>query len=133
MIRNSTCKSRDLTEREPSIRFNPAAAKLRLRVLLLLLASAETHLALLELQSRFEDKPLNFQVICLQLPPKRGCSPKRVNSAGNKTVRRKNYTKWSPYEEIKIKNKNKTKKVIMPLLYRSSTVFYEYVNLCMLQ
>ena len=37
----------------------------------------------LELQSRLGEKALkalNFQVICPQLPPKRDCSPKRVNS-----------------------------------------------------
>ena len=33
----------------------------------------------LELQSRFGDKELKFQVICPQLSPKRGCSPKRAN------------------------------------------------------
>ena len=32
-----------------------------------------------ELQSRFGDKAAKFQVICPQLPPKRDCSPKRVN------------------------------------------------------
>ena len=36
-------------------------------------------LTLLELQSRFEDKPLKFQVICIQLSPKRDCSAKRVH------------------------------------------------------
>ena len=35
-------------------------------------------LTLSELQSRFGDKPLKFQVICLQLSPKRDCGPKRV-------------------------------------------------------
>ena len=32
-----------------------------------------------ELQSRCGDKALNFQVICPQSSPKRGCSPTRVN------------------------------------------------------
>ena len=35
----------------------------------------------LELQSRFGDRALKFQVICPQLPPKRDCSPKRVKSS----------------------------------------------------
>ena len=35
-------------------------------------------LTLLELQSRLGDKPLKFQVVCLQLSRKRDCSPKRV-------------------------------------------------------
>ena len=34
----------------------------------------------LELQSRFGGNPLKFQVNCLQLSPKRNCSPKRLKS-----------------------------------------------------
>ena len=34
----------------------------------------------LKLQCRCGDKPVKFQVICPQLPPKRDCSPKRVKS-----------------------------------------------------
>ena len=37
----------------------------------------------LELQSRFGDTPLKFQVICPQLSPKRGCGPKRVKETKN--------------------------------------------------
>ena len=38
----------------------------------------EGQLTLLELQSRFGDTPLKFQVVCPKLSPKRDCSPKRV-------------------------------------------------------
>ena len=41
--------------------------------------SRENALTPLELQSRFGDKALKFQVICPQLSPKRDCSFKRVN------------------------------------------------------
>ena len=37
-------------------------------------------LTLLELQSRFGDTPVKFQVVCPKLSPKRDCSPKRVKS-----------------------------------------------------
>ena len=38
----------------------------------------------LELQSRFGDKELKFQVICPELSPKRDCNPKRVKSESQK-------------------------------------------------
>ena len=38
-------------------------------------------LTLLELQSRFGDTPVKFQVVCPKLSPKRDCSPKRVKRA----------------------------------------------------
>ena len=50
---------------------------------------AEFSLTLLELQSRFGDTPLKFQVVCPQLSPKRDCGPKRVNNSINSRAIRK--------------------------------------------
>ena len=43
-----------------------------------LVPQTEKQFALLELQSRFGDAPVKFQVVYPKLSPKRDCSPKRV-------------------------------------------------------
>ena len=52
------------------------------------LGSSSAPLTLSELQSRFGDKSLKFQVFCVQLSSKRDCGPKRVKGLRQSKISR---------------------------------------------
>ena len=71
-------KRRTPTTSMPIVQEARTRSTLVVKLLRLSAAAAAVHLAPLELQPRFGDMAVRFQVNCPQLSPKRDCSPKRV-------------------------------------------------------